>query len=213
VAHGGRLFLTGGRDGSFKIWDADTQELWFDLQGHQASVRSCVVHPDGRRVITGSYDRCLRIWEARTGRLLGVLELHQGAIIDCALSADGNELVAASMDGTLSFWELATGGLIAQVRGHEGGAIAVCALGEQHVVSAGMDGFLRVWDSECAVCVHEHPVPTKPAALASNGDSLVCGDKQGNLWIFDWKTEGVQPGDWPKGNPRLIQSEESSQAS
>jgi len=213
VAHGGRLFLTGGRDGSFKIWDSDTQEKWFDVQGHGASVRCCVVHPDGRRVITGSYDSVVRVWEARTGRLLGSLELHQGSIIDCALSAGGNELVVASMDGTLSFWELETGGLIAQVRGHEGGAIAVCSLGDQHVVSAGMDGFLRVWDSECAVCIHEHPVATRPAALASNGNGLICGDKQGNLWVFDWKAEELRASDWPKGNPRLIQSEDSSQAS
>jgi WD40 repeat protein len=164
-----------------------------------------MVHPDGRRIVTGSYDHTLRVWEARTGQCMGVLDHHLGPVIDCALSADGLDLIAASMDGTLSFWDLESGGLLAHVDAHEGGVIAVCALGEHHVVSAGIDGFLRVWNTEHALCVHDHPLRGGPAALASSGDRLVCGDKHGNLWVFNWRVDCLRPEDWPQGNPRLLE--------
>jgi len=145
------------------------------------------------------------VWEARTGQCLGVLDLHQGPIIDGALSADGFDLVAASMDGTLSFWDLESGGLLAHVKAHEGGVVSLTSLGDRHVVSAGMDGFLRVWDTEHALCLHHHPIRGGPAALASHNDRLVCGDKHGNLWVFNWREDCLRAEDWPKGNPRLLE--------
>ena len=204
VAHSGRLHLSAGRDGTLKIWDGDTGELWHTIRGHTDRVRTCLVHPDSRRIVTGSYDSNLFVWEASTGRCLGGLALHTAPVIDAALSPSGDDLVAASLDGSLSFWDMETGGLLAHVSAHEGGAIAVCPLGENHMASAGMDGFIRVWDTEHAVCVHHHPIGSGPAAMSSEGTRLVCGDKQGNLWVFNWEQSCLTPEDWPAGNPRLL---------
>jgi WD40 repeat protein len=204
VAHSGRMHLSAGRDGTLKVWDGDTGDPWFFIAGHRERIRTCAVHPDGRRIVTGSYDHELRIWEAGNGRCLGVLKQHTGPVIDCALSGDGQDLVAVSMDGTLSFWDMGTGGLVARVEAHVNGAVAVCTLGDSHVVTAGMDGFVRVWNIEHAVCVHHHPIRSGPAALASSGNRLVCGDKQGNLWVFNWAEDCLRPEDWPVGNSRLL---------
>lgn len=205
VAHSGRMHLSAGRDGTLKVWDGDTGEPWFFIAGHRERIRTCLVHPDGRRIVTGSYDHDLRIWEAGTGRCLGVLKQHEGPVIDCALSDNGQDLAAVSMDGTLSFWDMDSGGLVARVEAHTNGAIAVCALGDSHVVTAGIDGFVRVWNTEHAVCVHHHPIRSGPAALASRGNRLVCGDKQGNLWVFNWEEDCLREEDWPDRNLRLLE--------
>jgi hypothetical protein len=68
-----------------------------------------------------------------------------------------------------------------------------------------MDGFLRIWNIEHAVCVHHHPIRSGPAALSSSGNRLVCGDKQGNLWVFKWVENCLRPEDWPEGNSRLLE--------
>ena len=59
----GRYGVSGGRDGTVKLWDIETGELVQGLEGHDSTVNDVAVTPDGRHAISASYDRTIRIRE------------------------------------------------------------------------------------------------------------------------------------------------------
>ncbi|MFX8797515.1 hypothetical protein ABTM57_19550, partial [Acinetobacter baumannii] len=65
-------------DNAVIIWDAKTGAERAVLKGHNSTVFSMAVSPDGSRIVTGSADHTARIWDATTGAELAVLNGHSG---------------------------------------------------------------------------------------------------------------------------------------
>jgi ribosome assembly protein 4 len=59
-----RLFVTGSKDSTLKVWDTRTKKLKIDLPGHADEVYSVDWSPDGQFVASGSKDRHVKIWRA-----------------------------------------------------------------------------------------------------------------------------------------------------
>jgi len=57
-----RLFVTGSKDSTLKVWDTRTKKLKIDLPGHADEVYSVDWSPDGQFVASGSKDRHVKIW-------------------------------------------------------------------------------------------------------------------------------------------------------
>src|SRR2546421_189 len=65
---------------SVRVWDARTGAPGPVLRGHEGSVMSVAVSPDGAHIVSGSVDKTVRVWDARTGAPGPVLRGHDGAI-------------------------------------------------------------------------------------------------------------------------------------
>jgi WD40 repeat protein len=74
----GREVLTGSKDGTARLWDAQTGQELRRFEGHTWGVRSVAFSPDGRQVLTGSEDGTARLWDAQSGRLIAAFYLFQG---------------------------------------------------------------------------------------------------------------------------------------
>jgi len=57
-----RMFVSGSKDSTMKVWDSKKKKLLIDLPGHADEVYSVDWSPDGRSVASGSKDRLLKIW-------------------------------------------------------------------------------------------------------------------------------------------------------
>jgi WD40 repeat protein len=101
------------------------------------------VSPDGERIAGAIGDRTIRIWDMR-GHVLAVLRGHDDLVLDVAFSPDGTELASASYDKTIRIWQLATG-RHRVLRGHSGAVNRVAWRGAGQLVTASLDGTLRVW--------------------------------------------------------------------
>ncbi|MCL9760237.1 NACHT domain-containing NTPase, partial [Frankia sp. AiPa1] len=58
----GSRVLTGGDDGSVRVWDVGSGRELLALTGHRGSVRAVGWSPEGSRVLTGGDDGSARVW-------------------------------------------------------------------------------------------------------------------------------------------------------
>ena len=94
---GGRAILTGSRDGTARLWDAETGRPLRPPIVHGDQVLCVAISPDGRRVATGGTDRRARLWDAETGRSIGTPSFHGEPSNWVSFSPDGR--LMASRDG------------------------------------------------------------------------------------------------------------------
>jgi WD40 repeat protein len=74
----GAQVAAGGWDGKLQIWDAETGQQLFNLEGHTGNVTDVAFSPDCKRLASVSDDGTLRLWDTQTGQ--EVLLLKESAI-------------------------------------------------------------------------------------------------------------------------------------
>src|SRR4051794_40566838 len=77
VNRDGERVVTGGTDGTAKVWSASHGDKLLDLGAHVDGVKSVAFDPAGERIITAGLDYVARVWDARSGGLLATLSGHQ----------------------------------------------------------------------------------------------------------------------------------------
>jgi WD40 repeat protein len=58
----GNYCVSGGREGSVRLWDTRTGKERIQFAGHHASVRSLAFSPDSKTLLSGSDDNTVRLW-------------------------------------------------------------------------------------------------------------------------------------------------------
>src|SRR5258708_16349851 len=72
----GKRVLTGSRDGTARVWDAETGQEKAALRGHTDCIPGITSSPDATRAFTGSRDNTARVWDAATGQERAILKGH-----------------------------------------------------------------------------------------------------------------------------------------
>ncbi|XP_037358827.1 telomerase protein component 1 [Talpa occidentalis] len=142
-----------------------------ELRGHEGPVNCCSFSMDGGSLATGGRDRNLLCWDMRTPKapvlFCSFSACHRDWVTGCAWTKD-NLLVSCSADGSVGLWSPASGQQLGQFLGHQSAVSAVVAM-EEHVVSVGRDGTLKVWDHQgvelTSIPAHEGPISHCAAAL------------------------------------------------
>ena len=95
------------------------------LTGHQNSVSSVAVSPDGRRIVSGSQDNTVAVWDLETGTRIHRLTGHQ----DCGDFRGGEPRRSTHRlrvhDNTVAVWDLETGTRIHRLTGHQDAVTSV----------------------------------------------------------------------------------------
>lgn len=73
----GQIGVSGGEDGTVKVWDVRSGKCLSTLSGHHGSVGSVAISRDGKNLFTGSEDQFVKRWDisgvhkGRSARALG----------------------------------------------------------------------------------------------------------------------------------------------
>jgi WD40 repeat protein len=145
VSADGQIAVTGGEDGDVRWHGPDGTELL--VRHDQAGgVFALAASPAGDLLATGGFDGVLRLRDLRTGEQRGAPEDEGLSSINACAIAGSLAVAAHATEGILTVWDVATGDRLAVLRGH---ALDVtsCALDAAgtSLVSAGLDGTVRVW--------------------------------------------------------------------
>lgn len=185
----GRI-LSGGSDGTVRLWDA---AQGIELQAwakHSGEVYAVAATPDGRRAVSASMDETVRVWDIEQGRLLHTLKGHGRPVRDVSVTPDGLWAISAADDCALIVWDLERGVKRSELSGHEAAVRALAMTWQGRAVSAADDRTLRVWRVESDLhTLNGHRDAVRDIAILPDGRSYltVSDDRLIKLWGLDWR--------------------------
>lgn len=101
----GKYIVSGGADGSVKLWDAASGQLLKNLGATLGAVGSAEFSPRGERVIAASELGGARVWEIESGAI-SAQNFHNRAVTSAAFYPDNRLAASADVDGAIKIWDL-----------------------------------------------------------------------------------------------------------
>jgi hypothetical protein len=106
----GQRAISGGDDGSVRIWNLDARRQEAVLAGHTDWVRAVVVTADGKRAVSSGDDGSVRIWDLDARREEATLTGHTGEVFSVAVTPDGKRFWPATAAALRGRWRSARTG-------------------------------------------------------------------------------------------------------
>ncbi|MFM7426527.1 MAG: NB-ARC domain-containing protein [Elainella sp.] len=105
-----QILVSASDDYQIKLWDLQTGDCLRTLTGHQRSVNTLALSPDGQWIASGSLDTTIRLWNLRQpDQPPRVLAGHGQRVWSVTFSPSGRTLASASEDHTVKLWDVASG--------------------------------------------------------------------------------------------------------
>ena len=164
------------------------------LKGHEASVNSIAISPDGHTLASGSQDRTVSLWNLKTGKQTFTFFGQAGEVHTVAISPDGQMLVAGGFDNKITSWQLNTKTLfrtfsyLTSPYSHSGFVSSLAFSRDRKILaSASGDKTIRLWGGyrgEIKHTLNGHADTVWSVAIRPDGQTLVSGsaDKTIRLW-------------------------------
>lgn len=184
-----KRLVTASFDKTVRVWDSESGVQQSCMIGHEGGVYGVACSPDGRQLASASSDRTIRLWSVETGEVEASLNGHDACVTSVAYSSDGR-LASASHDGTVRIWDAAKAVELACLYGHDGRVMSVAFTpGSRHVISAGNDQTIRVWevDAACDGATPRKSPQVDRRAFADNRRQFAAAysDNTVALWSFE----------------------------
>ena len=180
----GRRLVTGGNDGTARLWDAQSGQELLLLLGHRSHVTAVAYAPNGQWLVTSSTDGTARIWDAAGGRELRIFKCeNKGPVWAVAVTPDGKRVVTGNNDGTARVWDVASGQMLLTLKGHP-------ALPVLSASTVGLLTSLSAYGPFLAASAFDprrtrQSDPVRCVAVTSDGMRVVTGTDDGLSHVWD----------------------------
>lgn len=181
--------VSGREDGTLTVWDLKLgvpSRLFRVTKG----AFTLALAPGCRRLATGGHDKNIKIWSLPDGNLLRILKGHSGSVLALAWSPDSRLLASGSShdDKTVRVWDARKGKQQCCLDGH--GMVNSLAFSPRngHLVSAGIDPNLRLWDASSGEPLGElvgHRCAVNCLSFSFDGKILASCSEDGFIKIWD----------------------------
>jgi WD40 repeat protein/tRNA A-37 threonylcarbamoyl transferase component Bud32 len=188
----GREVLSGGADGTVRLWEAQTGRELACMLGHKDKVSAVAVFPDGKRALSASKDHSVRLWDLAHGREVRSFEGRTNRTL--ALSPDGKLALSGSLsDGMVRLWEAETGREKLRLKGHMSWVLAAAFApsGRPSALTASADGTARLWELDSGRELRRlqgHKDQVLTVAFSPSDKSALTGSADGTVRLWDLRS-------------------------
>ncbi|MDZ7955912.1 NB-ARC domain-containing protein [Nostoc sp. DedQUE09] len=112
----GRLLVSGGRDGTLRLWNVKDGQSIYVLEGHKHDVYGLAISADNQLLVSAGKDHTVRLWNLQSGRNLKTLRGYTGGIHSLSLSSDDQILASSGQNEMIQLWHLQLDGNLPQLQ-------------------------------------------------------------------------------------------------
>ncbi|NET06274.1 MAG: hypothetical protein F6K16_16540 [Symploca sp. SIO2B6] len=206
----GKTIVSGGWDGTIRLWGISGKAIAVPLIGYQDSVNSVAfsreghttIHsvafsPDSKTIVSGSWDGTIRLWDSSGNPIAPPLRGHQDEVRSVAFSSDGKTIVSGSDDGTIRLWDTSGKAIAPPMRGHQEWVLSVAFSPDgKTIVSGSGDGTIRLWDTSgnsIAPPMRGHQGRILSVAFSPDGKTIVSGSEDHTIRLWDSSGNSITP--------------------
>ncbi|KAG5559046.1 hypothetical protein RHGRI_008836 [Rhododendron griersonianum] len=196
---GRTLIVTGSKDNSIRLWEAESTRCIGVGLGHMEAVGAVAFSKKRRNfVVSGSSDRTLKVWsldslsddmeQSTNLKAKAVVAAHDKDINSLAIAPNDSFVCSGSQDRTACVWRLPDLVSVVVLRGHKRGIWSVeFSPVDQCVITASGDKTIKIWaisDGSCLKTFEGHTSSVYRASFLTRGTQFVsCGaDGLVKLW-------------------------------
>ena len=204
----GTLVLSSTEGGKAILWERESGDIRFELEGHEGTVSQTAFSGDGELGATAGDDGSVRVWDVDTGRELFLLSGHRPAreVFDDAVNAlafspDDRWIASAGADGRAILWDSTTGELISEMRSSRWALTDVAFHPSGQLLAAGAaSGDVHIWElpsgrSRASFQAHEEAIyldepssSVEDVAFNDDGSQLLTGGWDGDTHLWSVAT-------------------------
>ncbi|HYG76376.1 MAG TPA: PQQ-binding-like beta-propeller repeat protein [Planctomycetota bacterium] len=202
IQNGTRL-LTSSRDGTARLWDAQTGAEIRRFTHAKDDVWSVAALPGEHRMLTGGEEKSVSLWDLNSGVRLKRFEGHEGYVFRVAVLPQTQQIVSTSKDKSLRLWNITSGETEKTFKGHTSDVYGVAATPDgKTIVSASSDNSVRVWDvasGQERMKLAGHAKSAHTVIVTADGKRAIsCGsDKTVKAWDL---SDGKEVWNYDAGN-------------
>jgi WD40 repeat protein len=185
----GSQLVTFSKEAYAHVWDIQTGNVLFALEGHKRKINAAAYSSDGLRIATGSKDSTVKIWNATNGKLISTLSSHAGSVDSVAFSPNGQLIATSSDDTTIRIWDSNSGKLLKTIEdtGMVNSNVQFSPDGLT-LLSAAWAKPVRLWEVKTGALIRALEGTDDWVHLASfspDGKHIVTASKVGKVQIWD----------------------------
>jgi len=190
--------LTGGEDGTVRMWDVDSVGETRRFTGSAHPVHAVAFSPDANLVVasTGTEDPPegeILFWETGSGTKKGDISVSPLAVVrDVAFSHDGKFILLAGADSTVRRIEVVSYGKAGLFTRHGDAVLSVAfSPSGKRAISGSADHSVCLWNTADGELIHQmqrHAGPVNSVAYSADGMYALSGSTDKTLGVWDLST-------------------------
>lgn len=162
-SYNGQTAVSGGRDGTVRLWNLTSGKQIGYAQGHKEYVRAIEYSPVEHKALSGADDSVILLWDIDKMQVLKRFVGHSSAIRCLAWAQDGKTFLSGSWDGSIRLWDIQTGKEIAHLQPGYGRVMGLALSPDgKYALSSylnGPDHPVIFWDLESQQEINRFGVP------------------------------------------------------
>lgn len=172
----GLRVLSGGDDGTVKVWDVPTSQLLTTLSDANDYVRCQSPSPSSPHLwAAGSYDHHIRVYDLRT-RGAPIFDIDHGAQVDDVHLLPGGGLAMSVGGPEARVWNLLGGGAVAAtLRSHAKAVTCAAVRPDGRVFTGGLDAAVKVHNVATWEVMHTYFYPAQVLSVGAAADGSRVG--------------------------------------
>jgi WD40 repeat protein len=188
-------------DNVVRVWDFESGEMLFTMEGHSAAVYSIDLSEDETLALTASQDLSVRLWDTARGVELQRFVGHSDRVYMAEFLPGDRQFISSSWDASLRVWDVVPNDASLNVNGHDGTIYdAMITQDNDRIITSSRDFTVRVWDRETGDLLKEFTAddPETPDVREGHSDwvlsfiltpderTLVSTTANGGVYVWDY---------------------------
>jgi len=188
-----KTLVSGSRDGTAIVWDAETGNLLFTLAGHTGSVKALRFLENGKTLISIGTDCTLRVWETDTGNQQLIPMKHKRSVSCMTFSTDCKTAAIGGRGNDVHLWSVDIQRFVATFETDHTRSMTTLAFSpdDKILASGSPDGTVELWDvpnHQRFSILENHTDSIRDMAFSADGRKFASASKDGTVHLWDRHT-------------------------